>query len=106
TSLEGLSIEANVATDSEGGAAEAIGIGGRFFDVSFVGRHSEYSGGFIDETQIRDLAVQPLARASSLTADTSITLPYADTDVPISLHGQRSEFVDGGVRWLADAHMS
>lgn len=107
TSLAGFATEFQVATDSRGGRAFALGLGGRPLGVSFLARHSEYSGGFIDELQIRDLsAAAKLRRSSDLALDWSPKLPLVDVTLPISAHVQRSEFVDGSWRLLADNRLS
>ncbi|HEY2886511.1 MAG TPA: hypothetical protein VGJ08_14965 [Rhizomicrobium sp.] len=107
TSFGGLALEFDGAADNFGGVAGAIGVGGRVLDVSFVARHSEYAGGFVDELQTTDLsATAPLVRSSDLTADWAFGVPFTDVTFPFALHAQHSEFVDGGERLLGDARLS
>jgi hypothetical protein len=107
TSFGGFVLELDGAADNFGGAAGAVGIGGRVLDVSFVARHSEYTGGFVDERQTTDLsATAPLVRNSDLTADWAIAVPFTDLTFPFSLHAQHSQFVDGVERLLGEARLS
>ncbi len=107
TSLLGFATELNAAGDNRGGFAFAAGMGGHIFDISVLARHSEYLGGFVDELQTLDLfSPSPLKRASQLTADWAPTLPLTDLTVPISLHGEESQYVDHSWRLLASANIS
>jgi len=107
TSFAGLALELDGAADNFGGLAGAAGVGGRLFDVSFVARHTEYAGGFVDELQTTDLsAPAPLVRNSDLTAEWAIGVPFTELTFPLSLHAQHSQFVDGGERLLGDARLS
>jgi len=107
TSLGGIALEFDGAADNFGGVAGAVGIGGRILDVSFVARHSEYAGGFVDELQTTDLsATAPLVRSSDLTADWAIGVPFTDLTFPLAIHAQHSQFVGGGERLLGDARLS
>jgi len=107
TSVAGFALELDGAADNFGGLAGAAGIGGRILDVSFLARHSEYAGGFVDELQTTDLsATAPLIRSSDLTADWAIAVPFTDLTFPFAVHAQHSQFVDGGERLLGDARLS
>src|SRR5579864_7386005 len=107
TSVAGFALEFDGAADNFGGLAGAAGIGGRVEGVSFVARHSEYAGGFVDELQTTDLsATAPLSRSSDLTADWAIGVPFTDLTFPFAVHAQHSQFVDGAERLLGDARLS
>ena len=107
SSLFGFAVELDGAGDARGAAALAGGFAGRVLGVSLLARHSEYSGRFVDELQFRDLTnMVPLRRASDVTADWSLPLPFADLQIPISIHAQRSEFIDGSERLLGEARLS
>jgi hypothetical protein len=107
SSVFGLAVELDGAGDNHGAAGLAGGIAGRLFGVSLLARHSEYSGRFVDELQFRDLTnIVPLRRASDLTADWSVPMPFTDLLVPISIHAQRSQFIDGSERLLGEARLS
>jgi len=107
SSLFGFALELDGAGDDHGAAALAGGFAGRILGASLLARHSEYSGHFVDELQFRDLTnVVPLRRASDLTADWSLPVPFTDLQIPMSIHAQRSEFIDGSKRLLGEARLS
>jgi hypothetical protein len=107
SSVFGLAVELDAAGDNLGAAGLAGGFAGRLFGVSLLARHSEYSGRFVDELQFRDLTnIVPLRRASDLTADWSVPVPFTDLLVPMSIHAQRSQFIDGSERLLGEARLS
>jgi hypothetical protein len=107
TSVMGFAVELDAAADDRGAAALAGGIAGRLFNVSLLARHSEYTGRFIDELQFRDLSnTVPLRRATDLTADWALPVPFTDVLIPMSIHAQRSQFIDGSDRFLGEGHLS
>lgn len=99
-SLFGMSLQGDVARDMEGGLGAAFGLAGQPLGISLVARHSEYAGGFVDETaSLFDLS-RPLARHSALSVD--FTLPrIGGRSIPLSMRVERSGFVDGGQEWAA-----
>lgn len=104
-SLFGMAIQADAAGDQRGGMAGSIGFAGQPLGVSVVGRHSEYRGDFIDETnRVVDLG-RPLSRHSELTLDMSLP-SIAGKVVPLSLRLERDEFARGGSTWAALARAS
>lgn len=107
SSVFGLAVELDGAGDDHGGAAFAGGFAGRILGASLLARHSEYSGRFVDELQFRDLAnALPLRRASDVTADWSLPVPFTDFLIPVSIDAQRSQFIDGSERLLGEARLS
>ena len=89
SSLGPVAAQIDVARDDLGGQAANLGLAGRPFGVSLVGRHSEYSGDFVDETRQFGLTdAVSLRRASDLRADAQIRLGAAA--LPLSVD----------VRWL------
>jgi len=95
-SLGGVAVQIDGAFDDQGGRGVSSGFATRAYGVSLVGRHSEYGGGFIDETRQLGVTDQaPLARATDLRADGQIGLSGALT-VPVSLNIRRLQRVDGG----------
>src|SRR5260221_3076559 len=96
SSVFGFAVEFDGAGDDHGAAAFAGGFAGRIFGASLLARHSEYSGRFVDELQFRDLTnFVPLRRASDVTADWPVPVPFTDVLIPLSVHAQRSQFIDG-----------
>jgi len=107
TSVFGFAVELDGAGDDRGAAAMAGGFAGRLLGVSLLARHSEYTGGFVDELQFRDLSDNvPLRRASDVTADWALPVPFTGILVPMSIHAQRSQFADGSDRMLGEARLS
>ena len=107
TSLLGFALDFEAAGDTFGDTAYAAGAGGKLFDASLLTRHTEYSGSFVDELQFRDLsAPAPLRRATDAIVDWAAPIPWTGLGLPISLHGQRTEFVDGSERLLGELHAS
>ncbi|KQW82945.1 hypothetical protein [Brevundimonas sp. Root1279] len=93
-SLGPVATQADVAFDNDGGQGVSLGLAARPLGVSLVGRHSEYRGGFVDETRqlgVTDLA--PLRRATDFRADGQFELKGGLT-VPVSLNLRRLERMD------------
>lgn len=104
TSLLGLAVQADAASDQTGGKGYALGLAGQRFGVSAVLRHSAYQDGLIDQTYSADRA-RPLVRHTELTADTSVPL-LGDYILPLSLRMQRQAFADRTTTSLAAARVS
>lgn len=93
SSLGSLAAQIDLARDDQGGQAANLGLAGRPFGVSLVGRHSEYSGGFVDETRPFGLTdAVSLRRATDVRADAQIRLGAAA--LPLSLDVRRLERTD------------
>jgi hypothetical protein len=105
TSLLGYAVQLDGAYDDTGGYGAALGLAGRTFGVSTVARHSEYGGGFLDETLPSGGGGRPLRRHSELTLDFNVG-PLAGLTFPFSLRAQRDEFVGGGSSLLGAARLS
>ncbi len=99
-SLLGTSVQADYAKDFGGGSAALLGVAGRVGGVSFIARHAEYSGNFIDETATAFDVARPLARHSQLLVDFSVPF-FARQRLPLSANIERSEFADGGLTFSA-----
>ncbi|HEY0627689.1 MAG TPA: hypothetical protein VGD10_13310 [Allosphingosinicella sp.] len=97
-SLFGLAAQADLARDFGGGTGAAFGIAGQPFGVSLVGRHAEYWGGFLDETNRVYDARRPLRRHSELTLDFALP-PIGGKIIPLSFRLERDVFRDGGTSW-------
>jgi hypothetical protein len=104
-SLFGMAVQADAARDRKGGTAIAAGFAGQPFGISTIARHSEYSGGFVDETVRIFDPTRPLRRHSELTLDMSLP-PIGGKIIPLSFRFDRDEFRNGGVSWLALARAS
>ena len=105
TSLAGLATQTNIAADDRGGAAVSLGVGGRPFGISIIGKDSEYFGGFIDETAPSD------SRGSALVRDSSISLDYiariaGPGGAPLNLRFARDQFADGATDLTLTARVS
>ena len=92
-SLGPVAAQADAAIDDRGGQGLTLGMAARPFSISLVGRHSEYSGGFIDETrQLGLAALAPLRRATDFRADGQVMI--RKVSVPFSLNLKRIERED------------
>ncbi len=96
TSLWGMATQLDAAHDSTGGNGAGLNIAGRVLGIGMIARHSEYRGGFIDETVPAGGDGRPLARYSDLTADLSAHA-FGLPGVPMAVSMQRSEFASGDV---------
>lgn len=106
TSLAGMAGQLDIAADEDGGQGITVGLAGRPFGVSIIGRHAEYSGGFVDETRL--FGVSPdtsLLRSSDLRADASLRLGKS-VILPVSVDLRRQQRTDGSGQFTADARTS
>jgi hypothetical protein len=106
SSFAGMAGQLDVAADEDGGAGVTLGLAGRPFGVSVIGRHSEYAGGFVDETRL--FGVTPdaaLLRSSDLRADASLRL-RPGVILPLSLDLRRQQRTNGSGQFTADARTS
>jgi hypothetical protein len=105
TSLSGMALQADAAADHRGGLGLTIGMAGQPMGISAVFRHSEYRGGFIDETSSIADFLRPPARKTALTID--LGLPkIGGITIPLSGRMLRDDFADGSVSWIAGARAS
>lgn len=96
----------DLAADEDGGAGVTLGLAGRPFGVSLIGRHSEYSGGFVDETRMFGVGPDAaLMRSSGLRADARLRLGKKLV-LPLSLDLRRQERTDGSGQFAADVRTS
>ena len=105
TSLFGLATQVDVARDDGKGTGLALAFAGQPFGVSTIGRHSEYRGGFVDETIPRGGDGRALKRFSELTFDLALK-PFGGASLPLSLRAERDEFVDGQVSMVGTIRAS
>lgn len=90
-----IAAQLDAARDDMGGQGATLGLAARPFGISILGRHSEYSGGFIDETRQLGVSSQAaLERASDLRVDGQIG-PPGGSGLPVSLNLRRLERVNG-----------
>ena len=99
-SLLGTSVQADYAQDLNGSSALLLGAAGRVGGVSFIARHSEYGGAFVDETATAFDIARPMVRHSQMLLDFSVPF-FARQRLPFSGNFERTEFADGGVTWSA-----
>lgn len=93
-SMLGMAVEANAARDQKSGSAYALAVAGKPFGVALTARHSEYRGGFIDETTPRGGYGRALTRSSEATLDWTLPLGR-DRGLPLSMRAARDEYLDG-----------
>lgn len=94
-SLGGWAVQGDLGVDDRGGRAASASVAGRPFGVSLVGQHSEYRGGFIDETRpFGALDDVRLERATDVRADAQLALTKQFT-LPLSVSLQHAQRVDG-----------
>ena len=105
-SLGALAAQVDAAFDDQGGRGVALGAAARPFGVSIVGRHSEYVGGFIDETRQLGVSDQsPLARATDLRLDGQVSAP-GGLAVPLSFNVRRLQRADDSLATTAELRAS
>lgn len=95
TSLMGLAVQADLASDFGKGRAVSLGLAGRIKGVSFLGRHVEYGGGFADEANMLFDPGRAMRRYSEVVFDLAVPLP-GSIGLPVSGRFERAEFTDGG----------
>ncbi len=105
TSLLGLATQIDLAADDKGGLGLALGLAGRPFGISTIFRHSEYRGGFIDETIPRGGDGRALKRFDEITFDLALK-PFGTVAIPVSLRAERDEFADGSKDVTGTARVS
>lgn len=97
-SLFGSSMQLDVAKDLQGGSAILLGAAGRLKGLSYLARHSEYLGIFLDENVSDFDPVRPLVRHSELLIDFAAPFPGGKR-LPLSGRIEMSQFADGGTIW-------
>lgn len=95
SSVLGMALQGDFASDFRGGRAASLGIAGRVGGVSFLGRHVEYGGRLADEANTSFDASRPMRRFSELVFDLAVPLP-GSLGLPVSGRMERAEFADGG----------
>jgi hypothetical protein len=100
SALGPAAVQVDAAFDDQGGRGLLFGVAARPGGVSVVARHSEYAGGFIDETRTAS-AVDggDLIRATDVRIDASLPSPIGA--LPLSVDVDRRERSNG--EWLASA---
>lgn len=95
-SLGVFATQFDAAFDDNGGSGATGALATRLGGISLLGRHSEYAGGFIDETRQLGVTDQaPLRRATDVRADGQWSGP-GGLGVPVSLNARRLVRADGG----------
>jgi hypothetical protein len=95
SSLGPVAAQIDMAFDDAGGSGVTLGLAARPFGVSVVARHSEYQGGFIDETrQLGVVDLVPLRSATDLRLDGQVSGPRGLV-VPVSLNVRQRRRMDG-----------
>lgn len=106
SSIGGLAAQLDLARDDQGGEAASLGVAGRVFGISMVGRHSEYAGGFIDETRVSVMTNQvAVVRSTDLRIDSRIRLAGLPI-LPLLFDMRRVERTDDTDRVSADLRTS
>ncbi|RZJ32535.1 MAG: hypothetical protein EON85_00715 [Brevundimonas sp.] len=102
-SLGPVAAQIDMAFDDTGGSGGTVGFAARPFGVSVIARHSEYRGGFIDETrQLGVVDLAPLRSATDLRLDGQVRGPRG-LSIPLSFNMRQLRRMDG-VR-LTDAEV-
>lgn len=95
SSLGPVAAQVDMAFDDTGGSGATVGLAARPFGVSVVARHSEYRGGFIDETrQLGVVDLAPLRSATDLRLDGQVSGPRG-VAIPMSFNLRQLRRVDG-----------
>lgn len=105
-SLGVFATQLDAAIDNNGGRGATGALATRFGGISLLGRHSEYTGGFVDETRqlgARDQA--PLRRATDLRADGQWSAPNG-LSVPVSLNARHLVRANGAELTNAEVRAS
>lgn len=97
-SLFGSSLQLDMSKDLRGGAAVLLGAAGRLGGLSYLARHAEYRGAFLDENVIGFDPSRPMARHSELLVDFAAPIPGGKR-LPISGRVDMTRFADGGGNW-------
>jgi hypothetical protein len=100
----GLSTQVDTAVDARGGEALALGLAGQPLGVSIVGRHSEYRGGFIDETYPTGDLDNSLRSHTDLSLDGTVML--GKRAVPLSSSLQHNIYTNGATNLLVSSRAS
>lgn len=98
TSIRGVATQIDGAADQRGGTAVAMALAGELMRVSTIVRHSEYGGGFVDETVPRSGDGRPLRRSSELNLDWQIR-PAGGFAIPFSFRMTRDQYANGDRNW-------
>ncbi len=106
SSIGAIAGQIDLALDDQGGRGATLGLAARPFGVSVVGRHSEYAGGFVDETRQFGLGdAVGLTRVTDLRADAQLR-PTDSLSIPLSLDLRRLERTDDSGLFTAEARTS
>jgi hypothetical protein len=93
TSLFGTAVLADAAGDDRGDAGVSLSVAGKLFGVSAFARHSEYFGGFVDQTVAAGSDTRLLARHSEINVDFNAS-PRASFTLPVTISGTQDVFAD------------
>ncbi|MCO8030809.1 hypothetical protein NI454_12715 [Brevundimonas diminuta] len=105
-SLGVFATQVDAAFDDNGGRGATGALATRLGGISLLGRHSEYTGGFIDETrQLGATDQAPLRRATDLRADGQWSAPNG-LSVPVSLNARHLVRADGAELTNAEVRAS
>jgi len=98
TSIAGVATQIDGAADERGGTAVALALAGEWMKISTIVRHSEYGGGFVDETIPRGGDGRPLRRSSEINLDWQLR-PSRGFAIPFSFRMTRDQFANGDRNW-------
>lgn len=96
TSIRGVATQIDAARDDQGGTGAAVALAAQLSGISALVRHSEYRGGFIDETIPRGGDGRALDRSSELDLDWQVR-PSAGLSIPMSMRLSRDQYASGDV---------
>jgi hypothetical protein len=91
TSIGGVAVRLDAATQSPGGSAIQLGAGGRLAGITYGLTHAEYNGDFLDE--VRRPAADFYTRQTD--AQLAFAVPMGSGSLPFQFRALRGEFANG-----------
>ena len=104
TSIGGFSTQLDLAADNLGGEAAGVGVAGRILGANAIFRHTEYSGGLIDENNPEAELDRPLTQRTEVDVDNSTR--FGTRVIPLSARVVRDLYADGGSAWITQLRAS
>ncbi len=103
-SIFSMASQFDIAADGKGGKALGIGFAGRLGPASFLLRHNEYRGGFVDDALPGAGGAALLRR--SLDGRVDLNMQLGKRSLPLALSFRRDEQIDGRTTIRSDGRLS